>query len=66
MSIYTSCMGGWCKKRDECAWHLTADRRRPTERMSQCERGNEKPEPVPVAVFRPDTFFSQVAGRESA
>jgi hypothetical protein len=34
----TSCMGGWCTRRDRCAFYLATDRRFPIERL--CERGD--------------------------
>ncbi len=34
-----SCLGGWCTRRDSCAYHLAADRSNPSERL--CPPGHD-------------------------
>lgn len=34
-----SCMGGWCLRREGCAYHLAEDRGFPSERL--CEPGRD-------------------------
>jgi len=36
-----SCMGGWCRHRNQCELHTKDDRSVPVERL--CERGQERP-----------------------
>lgn len=56
--MIVSCMGGWCRKRDECAHYHSRSRVR-SERL--CERGKDTPDPI-----RKPSFDAWLAGATEA
>lgn len=56
--MIVACMGGWCRKRDECAHYHSRSRIR-SERL--CERGKDTPEPI-----RKPSFDAWLAGATEA
>lgn len=49
--MIVQCLGGWCRKRDECAHYWAPTSRSISERL--CPKGIEDPEPMRGPVNQP-------------
>jgi hypothetical protein len=64
------CMGGWCKKREQCAhyWAPKIKNRAPIDRL--CGKGVDEPEPIPekveeIKVVKPRKVYKSPHSYES-